>query len=138
MAESKEQKNLLKKVKEESEKFDLKFNIQKNKIMASGPITSWQIDGKKWKQWLTLFFWAPKSLWMVIVAIKLKRLTGFPGGSQVKASDCNVEDPGSIPVSGRSPGERNGSPLQYPCLESSRDRGAGTLQSMGSRRVRHS
>ena len=50
MAESKEQKNLLKKVKEESEKFDLKFNIQKNKIMASGPITSWQIDGKQWKQ----------------------------------------------------------------------------------------
>ena len=85
--------------------------------MASGSITSWQIDGKKWKQWLTLFFWAPKSLWMVIVAIKLKILRGFPGGSQVKASDCNVEDPGSIPVSGRSPGEGNDNPLQHSCLE---------------------
>ena len=51
MAESKEElKSLLKKVKEESEKAALKFNIQKTKIMASGPITLWQIDGKKWKQ----------------------------------------------------------------------------------------
>ena len=51
MAENKEElKNLLKKVKEESEKAALKFNIQKTKIMASGPITLWQIDGKKWKQ----------------------------------------------------------------------------------------
>ena len=57
------------KVKEESEKFGLKLNIQKTKIMASGPITSWQIDGK---QWLTLFFWAPKSLQMVTAAMKLK------------------------------------------------------------------
>ena len=50
MAESEELKSLLKKVKEESEKVGLKLNIQKTKIMASGPITSWQIDGKKWKQ----------------------------------------------------------------------------------------
>ena len=57
------------KVKEESEKVGLKLNIQKTKIMASGPITLWQIDGK---QWLTLFFWAPKSLQMVIAAMKLK------------------------------------------------------------------
>ena len=61
MAESEEElKSLLMKVKEESEKVVLKLNIQKTKIMASGPITSWQIDGKQWKQWLTLFFWAPK------------------------------------------------------------------------------
>ena len=60
------------KVKEESEKLGLKLNIQKTKIMASSPITSWQIDGKQWKQWLTLFFWAPKSLQMVIAAMKLK------------------------------------------------------------------
>ena len=60
------------KVKEESEKVGLKLNIQKTKIMASGPITSWQIDGEKWKQWLTLFFWAPKSLQMVTAAMKLK------------------------------------------------------------------
>ena len=67
MAESEEElKSLFMKVKEESEKVDLKLNIQKTKIMASGPITSWQIDGKKWKQWETLFFWAPKSLQMVL------------------------------------------------------------------------
>ena len=59
-------------MKEESEKVGLKFNIQKTKIMASDPITSWQIDGKQWKQWLTLFFWAPKSLQMVTAAVKLK------------------------------------------------------------------
>ena len=72
MAESeKELKSLLMKVKEESEKVGLKFNIQKTKIMASGPITSWQIDGEKWQ---TLYFWAPKSLQMVTVAMKLRRL----------------------------------------------------------------
>ena len=60
------------KVKEESEKVGLKLNIQKMKIMASGPITSWQIDGEQWKQWLTLFFWAPQSLQMVTAAMKLK------------------------------------------------------------------
>ena len=59
------------KVKEESEKVGLKLNIQKTKIMASGPISSWQIDGEK-KQWQTLFSWAPKSLQMVTVAMKLK------------------------------------------------------------------
>ena len=60
------------KVKEESENVGLKLNIQKTKIMASGPITSWQIDGKQWKQWLSLFFWASKPLQMVIAAMKLK------------------------------------------------------------------
>ena len=70
IAESEEElKNLLVKVKEESEKAGLKLNIQKTKIMASGSITSWQIDGK---QWLTLFFGAPKSLQMVTAAMKLK------------------------------------------------------------------
>ena len=73
MAESEEElKCLLMKVKEESGKIGLKFNIQKTKIMASGPITSWKIDGKQWKQWLTLFFWAWKSLQMVTAAMKLK------------------------------------------------------------------
>ena len=73
MAESeKELKSLLMKVKEKSETVGLKLNIQKTKIMACGPITSWEIDGKHWKQWLTLFFWAPKSLQMVIAAMKLK------------------------------------------------------------------
>ena len=74
MAESEEElKSLLMKVKEESEKVGLKLNIQKTKIMASGPITSWEIDGgKQWKQCQTLSFWAPKSLQMVTPAMKLK------------------------------------------------------------------
>ena len=73
MAESKEElKSLLMKVKEEGEKVGLKLNIQKTKIMASGPIISWQIDGETWKQCQTLFSWAPKSLQMVIAAMKLK------------------------------------------------------------------
>ena len=73
MAESKEElKSLLMKVKEESEKDDLKLNIQKMKIMVSSPITSWEIDGKQWKQCQTLFLGAPKSLQMVIAAMKLK------------------------------------------------------------------
>ena len=67
-----ELKNLLMKVKEESERASLKLNIKKTKIMASGPITSLQIDEKQWKQWQTLFSWAPKSLQMVIAAMKLK------------------------------------------------------------------
>ena len=73
MAESEEElKILLMKVKEESEKVGLKLNIQKTKIMASGPITSWQIDGKTVETTQTLFFWAPKSLQMVSAAMKLK------------------------------------------------------------------
>ena len=73
MAESEEKlKSLLMKVKEENEKVGLKLNIQKTKTMASGPITSWEIDGEQWKQCQTLFFWAPKSLQMVIAAMKLK------------------------------------------------------------------
>ena len=80
MAESEEElKSLLMKVKEESENVGLKLNIQKTKIMASGPITSWQIDGKQWKQWLTLFWGAPKSLQMVIAAIKLKDAYSLEG-----------------------------------------------------------
>ena len=72
MAERKELKSLLMKLKEESEKAGLKLNVQKAKIKASGPITSWQMDGKQWKQGQTLFSWAPKSLQMVTVAMKLK------------------------------------------------------------------
>ena len=72
MAESEEVKSLLMKVKEESKKVGLKLNSQKTKIMASGPITPWEIDGKQWKQCQTLFFGAPKSLQMVTAAMKLK------------------------------------------------------------------
>ena len=72
MAESKELKSLLMKVKEESEKVGLKLNIQKTKIMASSPSLHGKYIGKQWKQWQTLFSWAPKSLRMVTAAMKLK------------------------------------------------------------------
>ena len=73
MAESEEEpKSLLMKVKQESEKAGLKLNFLKTKIMASGLISSWHIDGKQWKQWQTLFSWAPKSLQMGTAALKLK------------------------------------------------------------------
>ena len=79
MAESKEDlKSLLMKVKEESEQAGLKLEIQKTKVMASGPITSWQI-GEKWKQWQILFSWAPKSLWMVTAVMKLKDTCSLEG-----------------------------------------------------------
>ena len=74
-----ELKSLLMKVKVESEKVGLKLNIQKTKIMTSGPITSWQIDGKQGKQCQTLFFWAPKSLQMVTAAMKLKDAYSLEG-----------------------------------------------------------
>ena len=73
MAESEELKSLLMKVKEESEKVGLKINIQKTKIMASSPITSWQIDGETMeRQWETLVLGAPKSLQMLTAAMNLK------------------------------------------------------------------
>ena len=73
MAESEEElKNLLMKVKEESENAGLKVNIQRTKIMASGPITSWQIDEDTMEIGETLFSWAPKSLQMMTAAMKLK------------------------------------------------------------------
>ena len=67
------------KVKKERERVGLKLNIQKMKIMESGPITSWEIDGKTWKQCQTLFFWAPKSLQMVTAAMKLKDAYSLEG-----------------------------------------------------------
>ena len=80
MAEGEEEvKSLLMKVKEESENVGLKLNIQKMKIMASGPITSWEIDGKQWKQYHTLFWGAPNSLQMVTVAMKLKEAYSLEG-----------------------------------------------------------
>ena len=79
MAESEEElKSLLMKVKEEREKVGLKLNIQKTKIMAYGPITSWQM-GKQWKEWQTLFWGAPKSLQMVTAAMKLKDAYSLEG-----------------------------------------------------------
>ena len=73
MAGSEEElKSLLMKVKEEGEKVGLKLNIQKTKIMASGPITSWQVDGETLETVRLVFSWAPKSLQMVTAAMKLK------------------------------------------------------------------
>ena len=80
MAESEEEpKKLLMKVKEESEKVGLKLNIQKTTIMASGPITSWEIDGETVETVSDLFFWAPKSLQMVTAAMKLKDAYSLEG-----------------------------------------------------------
>ena len=79
MAESEELKSLMMKVKEESEKVGLKRNIQKTKIMASGPITLWEIDGEEWKQCQILFWGAPKSLQMVTAAMKLKDAYSLEG-----------------------------------------------------------
>ena len=80
MAESEEElKSLLMKVKEESEKVGLQLNIHKTKIMASGPITSWEIDGEKVETVADFIFWAPKSLQMVTVAMKLKDAYSLEG-----------------------------------------------------------
>ena len=80
MAESEEElKSLLMKVKVESEKLGLKLNIQKTKTMASGPITSWQIDGETVEIVANFIFWAPKSLQMVTAAMKLKDAYSLEG-----------------------------------------------------------
>ena len=80
MAESKEElKSLLMKVKEESEKSGLKLNIQKTNIMASGPITSWEIDGETMETVRDFIFGAPKSLQMVTAAMKLKDTCSLEG-----------------------------------------------------------
>ena len=80
MAESEEElKSLLMKVKEESAKVGLKLNIQKTKIMASGPITPWEIEGETVETVSDFIFWAPKSLQMVIVAMKLKDAYSLKG-----------------------------------------------------------
>ena len=80
MAESEEElKSFLMKVKEESEKVGLKLNIQKTKIMAFGPITSWQIDGETVETVRDLWFWAPKSLQMVTAAMKLEDACSLEG-----------------------------------------------------------
>ena len=89
MAESEEElKSLLMKVKEESEKVGLQLNIQKTRIMASGPITSWQTDGETMETEQILFSWAPKSLQMVTAAIKLKKTLTPRKKSYAKPRQC--------------------------------------------------
>ena len=110
MVESKKElESLLMKVKEESEKVVLELNIQKTKFTASGPITSWEIDGERVETARDFILWGSKD---------------FPGGSDGKASVYNEGDPGSIPGLGRSFGEGNDNPLQQYCLEYPMDRGA--------------
>ena len=79
MAEREELKTLLLKVKEESEKVGLKLNIQKTKIMASGPITSWEVDGETVETVSSFMFWAPKSLQMVTATMELKDTYSLEG-----------------------------------------------------------
>ena len=88
MAESEELKSLLMKVKEGSDKVGLKLSIQKTKIMAYGPIISWEIDGKQWKQCQTLFFLAPNSLLMVTAAMKLNDAYYLEGISKAHFGTC--------------------------------------------------
>ena len=130
MAESEEElKSLLMKVKEESEKVGLKLTIQKTKIMAFNPITLWQIDGKTVETVPDFIFWGSQITADGDCSHGIKRhlLLRLSGGSDGKASAYNayhVGDLGSIPASGRSPGEGNGNPLQYSCLENPLDGGA--------------
>ena len=88
MAESEELKNLSMKVIEDSEKADLKLNIQKTKVMASGPITSWQIDGETMETVRNFVWGAPKSLQMVIAAMKLKTKQT----NKQKNNTCSLEE----------------------------------------------
>ena len=125
-AESKEElKSLLIKVKEQGGKAGLKLNIQKTKIMASSPVTSWQIDGEAMETARVYFLGGSKITADGDCSHEIKRHLllgmGFPSGSEVKASACNAGDLGSILGSGRSPGEGNGNPLQYSCLENLMD-----------------
>ena len=126
MAESKKElKSLLMKVKERNENVVLKISIQKLKNVALGFITSWQIEGEKVEAVTDFIF----------LGSKITR--GFPGGSDGKASVYKAGDLGSSPGLGRSPGEGNGNPLQYSCLENSMVGEPRGLRSMGLQRVRH-
>ena len=111
------------KVKEESEKAGLKLNIKKTKIVASGPITPWQIDGETIETVTDFVFLGSKITAVGNCNHEIKRQL-FPGDSDGKASVCNAGDLGSIPGSERSPGEGNGNPFQFSCLENPMDRGA--------------
>ena len=136
MAESREKlKSLLMKVKEESEKVGLMLNIQKMKIMASGPITSWQIEGETVDTLADFMFLGSKITADGDCSHEIKRC--FLGGSDGKASAYNEGDPGSIPGLGRSPGEGNGNPLQYLDWKIPGTEESGGLQSMGLQRVGH-
>ena len=88
--------------------------LTKISVMTFKVLTFWS---RNWKAWIYVYLY----------------LSGFPGGSDDKESACNAEDPGLISESRRSPGKGNGNPLQYSCLENSKDRGAGGLQFIGQK-----
>ena len=121
MAEIEEEvKVILMKVKEESEKVGLKLNIQKTKIMASGPIISWEIDGKTVETVADFIFLGSKITADDDHSHEIKRrFLVVPGGSDGKKSACSAGDLGSIPGLGRTPGEGNGYAPQYSGLENS-------------------
>ena len=146
MAEREEElKSLLMKVKEESEKFGLKLNIQKIKIMVSGPITSWEIDGET-VETVRLYFLGSQITADGDCSHEIKRrlflgrkvmtnLDGFPCSSVGKESACSAGDPGSFPGLGRSPGEGNGNPLSIFAWKISWTEEPGGLQFKGLQRV---
>ena len=107
MAKSEEELEFLMKVKKDSEKVGLKLIIQDIKIMVSGPITSWQIDGKQWKQWLTLFWGAPKSLQMVTIALKLKYTYLLLGRKSMTNLDSTLESRGFANFANKGPSSQN-------------------------------
>ena len=146
MAESEEElKSLLMKVKEESEKGGLKLSIQKMQIMASGPITSWEIDGET-VETVRLYFLGSQITADGDCSHEIKRrlflgrkvmtnLDGFPCSSVGKESACSAGDPGSFPGFGRSPGEGNGNPLSIFAWKISWTEEPGGLQFKGLQRV---
>ena len=148
MAEREEElKSLLMKVREESEKVGLKLNIQKIKIMASGPITSWEIDGET-VETVRLYFLGFQITADGDCSHEIKRrlllgrkvmtnLDGFPCSSVGKESACSAGDPGSISGLGRSPGEGNGNTLSIFSWKISWTEEPGGLQFMGLQGVGH-
>ena len=114
-------------------------------LWSQGVSNCWASSLQRYVSWEPVPWGVAKTvsvltLWFSVTSWQLEIpswLHGFPGGSEGKASACNTEDPGSIPGLGRSPGEGNGNPLQYSCLEKPMDGGACRLQSMGSQRVGH-
>ena len=127
MAESEEElKSLLMKMKEESETVGLKLNIQKTKIMASGPITSWEIDGETVKTVSDFILGSFEITADGDCSHEIKRclFLDFSLAAQTVKRLPNAGDLGSVRGSGRSLGEGNGNPLQYSCLENPMDGGA--------------
>ena len=138
MAESEELKSILMKVKEQSEKTGLKLHIQKAKIMASGPITSWQIEGGKVEPVTDFIFFSSKItldgeyshgikrplLFGRKAMTNLDNILGFLGGSVDKESACNAGGAGSIPGLGKIPWRKAWQPIPAFLLENPMDRGA--------------